>query len=153
MALGGWSADYPAASNFITAFFMCDALDPASGFCDPGIDAMVEEAIGYRPTTPSRPAHSGRRSIARSSTRPRYVWLENAIARRFVSERVGNYQFTLNGACCSISSGSVAAGTPQVGRQAAAWAMAVPAAAPLSSLHNICITSRRHSEVLTGTHR
>ena len=35
-----------------------------------------------------------------------YLWLANPIAVEFVSERVGNYQWTLSGARCSISSGS-----------------------------------------------
>ena len=68
----GWAADYPAASNFITnSSRATHPLPLSSGFCDPRIDAMIDRATRCRPTTRPRPARSGRRSIARSSTRPR----------------------------------------------------------------------------------
>ena len=45
MAVDAWGEDYPAASNFITPFLTCDAYwIPSSGFCDPGIDTMIDRA-------------------------------------------------------------------------------------------------------------
>ena len=60
------------------------------------IDEMIERGdSGCRSTTPSRPARSGRRSIERSSTRLRTSGSTNPNTIGFVSERVGNYQFSL----------------------------------------------------------
>ena len=94
MAFDAWGADYPAASNFITNRFTCDAsYEPPTGFCDPPIDAMIDRATRMQTGTRQPPALSGRRSITRSSTRPRTSGSANPIAVEFVSERVGNYQY------------------------------------------------------------
>jgi YVTN family beta-propeller protein len=94
MAVGGWSADYPAASNFITNFFTCDATyAPRSGFCDPGIDAMIERARRVQvedPTASDALWAEIERAIVDQAP---YLWLMNPIIAEFVSERVGNYQW------------------------------------------------------------
>jgi peptide/nickel transport system substrate-binding protein len=93
MLLGGWLADYPAASGFISNFFSCDAtIFFASGLCEPRIDAMIDRASRLQLEDP---AASGAlwaeidREIVRQAP---YLWLVNGIAVAFVSERVGNYQ-------------------------------------------------------------
>jgi peptide/nickel transport system substrate-binding protein len=96
MALAGWAADYPAASNFIVNFHSCDApFTPRSELCDPRIDAMIDRAIQLQFTNP---AASGDlwASIDRAIVdQAPYVWLVNPIAVEFVSGRVGNYQWHL----------------------------------------------------------
>ena len=95
MAVDGWANDYPAASNFITNRFTCDASwVPSSGFCDPRIDALIDRA---RQTQIDDPAAAGTlwaevdRAIVDQAP---YVWLANPIDVQFVSERVGNYQYS-----------------------------------------------------------
>jgi ABC-type oligopeptide transport system substrate-binding subunit len=44
MVVDAWIMDYPAASNFITNRFTCDASYPPGGFCDPHIDALIDRA-------------------------------------------------------------------------------------------------------------
>jgi peptide/nickel transport system substrate-binding protein len=45
MVVDGWIMDYPAASNFITNRFTCDAsYIPSARFCDPRIDALIDRA-------------------------------------------------------------------------------------------------------------
>ena len=91
-----WGADYPAASNFITSRFTCDgSWVPSAGFCAPTIDAMIDRAIEMQADDP---AASGElwaevdRAIVDQAV---YLWLVNEIAVEFVSERVGNYQWSL----------------------------------------------------------
>jgi peptide/nickel transport system substrate-binding protein len=95
MAFQAWGADYPAASNLIVPLHTCGAsvLLP-SGFCDPGIDAMIDRASGLQLEDP---VASGAlwveidRAIVDQAP---YLWLANQIAVEFVSERVGNYQWS-----------------------------------------------------------
>ena len=99
MAFDAFSADYPAASNFITQMFRCDGTYSPSaasaGFCDPKIDAMIDRATRLQL---GDPAAAGalwadvERAIVDQAP---YVWLENGIGVEFVSERVGNYQWSL----------------------------------------------------------
>jgi peptide/nickel transport system substrate-binding protein len=86
-----WAADYPAASNFIAPFFACDGPISA-GFCDPGIDGMIEEAIGAQ-TDDEVAAGALWAKVDRAIVRQApYVWLVNGNAVDFVSQRVGNFQ-------------------------------------------------------------
>ena len=96
MALGAWIADYPSAANFFTNQFMCGASQtPSAAFCDPQIDEMIERAIRVQVRDP---AASGLlwaavdRAIVRQAP---YAWLTSGIAADFVSERVNNYQWSL----------------------------------------------------------
>ena len=96
MALGAWTADYPAASNFINEFFTCDAaLTPRSGFCDPQIDEMVEEATRVQIDDPFAAGALWAEIDRAIVDQAPYVWLTNPNTIGFVSERVGNYQFSL----------------------------------------------------------
>jgi peptide/nickel transport system substrate-binding protein len=95
MVVDGWGTDYPAASNFITNRFTCDAsFTPSAGFCDPRIDALIDRATQ---TQIDDPAAAGPRwaEVDRVIVdTAQYVWLVNPIGVQFVSERVGNYQFS-----------------------------------------------------------
>jgi YVTN family beta-propeller protein len=95
MAIDAWLTDYPAASNFITNRFTCDAaLTPSAGFCDPRIDAMIDRATQSQlddPVTAGDLWAEVERAIVDQAP---YVWLVNPIAVEFVSERVDNYQYS-----------------------------------------------------------
>ena len=96
MALAAYTADYPAASNLITEFFTCDAvLTPRSGFCDRQIDEMVEEATRLQIDDPFAAgalwAEIDRAIVDQAPT----SGSRTRTPIGFVSERVGNYQFSL----------------------------------------------------------
>ena len=51
ISIGGWNADYPSASSFLSTLFSCENFHPHSdnspnmaGFCDPAIDRMMDDA-------------------------------------------------------------------------------------------------------------
>jgi len=57
---GGWSADYPSASNFLGKL-SCDSFIPNSpstidnsGFCDPAVDRRIARAEALQLTDPAR---------------------------------------------------------------------------------------------------
>ena len=96
MAPLGWLADYPAASTFISSWFTCDSpLTPNSRFCDPAIDAMIERAERVQVEDPGAAGalwHEIDREIVDQAP---FLWLVNPMDTAFVSERVGNYQTSL----------------------------------------------------------
>jgi YVTN family beta-propeller protein len=95
MAFDAFGADYPSASNFISDRFNCAASwTPSPHLCDPSIDALIDRAARM----PNHdPAASGElwseidRAIVDQAP---YLWFMNLIAVEFVSERVGNYQWS-----------------------------------------------------------
>ncbi len=95
MAFDAWFADYPAASNFITTRFRCDSsFDPSPGFCDPRIDAMIDRATQMQLDDPAAAGHLWAEIDRKIVDQAPYVWLVNGIVVEFVSERVGNYQYS-----------------------------------------------------------
>jgi YVTN family beta-propeller protein len=95
MAIDAWLTDYPAASNFITNRFTCDAaLTPSAGFCDPRIDAMIERATQMQLDDPAEAGDLWAEVERAIVDQAPYVWLVNPIAVEFVSERVDNYQYS-----------------------------------------------------------
>jgi YVTN family beta-propeller protein len=98
MAFDGFLADYPAASNFITQMFGCEGTyspsAASSGFCDPKIDAMIDDATQLQLDDPAAAGALWAEVERAIVDQAPYVWLENRIAVEFVSERVGNYQWS-----------------------------------------------------------
>jgi peptide/nickel transport system substrate-binding protein len=95
MALGAWGSDYPAASNFINGWFTCDAaLRPSSGFCDPRIDAKIERATQMQLDDPAQAGKLWAEIDREIVDQAPHMWLLNLIRVEFVSERVGNYQYS-----------------------------------------------------------
>ena len=95
MALDAWSADYPAASSFITNRFTCDASwNPSAGFCDPRVDAMVDRATRMQAVDPAATGALWAKIDRTIVDQAPYVWLANGIALDFVSARVSNYQWS-----------------------------------------------------------
>ena len=95
MAFQAWGADYPAASNFIVPFHTCGASwVPTSGFCDPGIDAMIDRASGLQLEDPAAAGALWKEIERAIVDQAPYLWLANQTAMEFVSERVDNYQWS-----------------------------------------------------------
>jgi YVTN family beta-propeller protein len=95
IALGAWGSDYPAASNFIKGWFTCDAALPASsGFCDPRIDAKIERATQMQLDDPAQAGKLWAEIDREIVDQAPHMWLLNLIRVEFVSERVGNYQYS-----------------------------------------------------------
>lgn len=96
MGLGAWSADFSAASTFFNGFFTCDAtITPLSGFCDPHIDEMAEQATSLQIDDPVAAGALWAKVDRAIVDQAPYVWLTNPNTISFVSDRVGNYQFSL----------------------------------------------------------
>ena len=83
MAVDAWGADYPAASNFITACSTCDASSiPSSGFCDPRIDAMIDRASQMQLDDPAAAGALWAEIDRAIVDQAPYLWLVNPIRRR-----------------------------------------------------------------------
>jgi peptide/nickel transport system substrate-binding protein len=96
MVVRGWGADYPAASNFIVPFHTCGAsFNIGSGFCDPRIDAMIDRASRLQLEDPAAAGALWAEIDRAIVDQAPYLWLFNQIYTEFVSERVGNYQSSL----------------------------------------------------------
>jgi peptide/nickel transport system substrate-binding protein len=94
MALSGWSMDYPAASNFIN-LLRCDAsTTPSGGFCSPRIDEMIDRATQIQLEDPTAAGALWAEIDRAIVDRAPHLWEVNPIAVEFVSERVGNYQWS-----------------------------------------------------------
>jgi peptide/nickel transport system substrate-binding protein len=95
MVVDAWASDYPAASNFITNRFTCHAsYAPSAGFCDQRIDAMIHRATQLQIDDPAAAGALWTKIDRAIVDQAPYVWLVNLIAVQFVSERVGNYQYS-----------------------------------------------------------
>ena len=95
MVVDAWIMDYPAASNFITNRFTCDAsYVPSARFCDPRIDALIDRATQMQIDDPAAASALWAEVDRAIVDQAPYVWLVNPIAVEFVSERVGNYQYS-----------------------------------------------------------
>ncbi|HKN79931.1 MAG TPA: ABC transporter substrate-binding protein, partial [Actinomycetota bacterium] len=95
MVVDAWIMDYPAASNFITNRFKCDSsFTPSARFCDPRIDAMIDRATQTQIDDPAAAGPLWAEVDRAIVDQAPYVWLVNPIAVEFVSERVGNYQYS-----------------------------------------------------------
>jgi YVTN family beta-propeller protein len=87
---GGWVADYPAASQFLTRFSCADSAPPY--FCDSGVEGKIQRALALQQ---SQPAAAGRlwqqvdRELVDSAA---VLPLGQALDVVVTSRRVGNYQ-------------------------------------------------------------
>jgi peptide/nickel transport system substrate-binding protein len=96
MALAAWGLDYPAASTFISPFLTCSAPQtPRSGFCDRGIDVMIERATQMQVEDPVASGALWAETERKIVDQAPHLWLVNPVDVKFVSERVGNYQYGL----------------------------------------------------------
>jgi peptide/nickel transport system substrate-binding protein len=90
----GWSADYPAASNFIGKLTCARARTfDNSGFCDPAIDRQIARATSLQ-ATDTTSANALWARLDREIT-DRAIWLPTVtpVETDLVSTRVANYQY------------------------------------------------------------
>jgi YVTN family beta-propeller protein len=95
MALAGWIPDFPAASNFFVNHLACDASQtPLSGFCDRRIDAMMEDALRLQAEDPAASGALWAEIDREIVDQAPFLWLVNPRDVTFLSERVGNFQYS-----------------------------------------------------------
>jgi peptide/nickel transport system substrate-binding protein len=95
MAIDAWLADYPAASNFITNRFTCDApFSPSARFCEPRIDEMIDRATQMQLDDPAAAGALWAEIDREIVDQAPYLWLASTNGVEFVSERLGNYQYS-----------------------------------------------------------
>jgi peptide/nickel transport system substrate-binding protein len=101
ISLTSWYQDYPAASDFLNVLLGCgsfhegsDSSINISGFCDEKIDAMMQDALETEQTSMDEAnkkwAEVDHAVMEAAPTAP--IFTPKLID--FVSERVGNYQFS-----------------------------------------------------------
>lgn len=91
----GWSADFPAPSNFIAPLVTCDSFpDPNyGGFCDKDIDRMIENAARIPIEEPAASSEAWAEVDREITDQALFVSMVNPIDVDFVSARVENYQY------------------------------------------------------------
>lgn len=88
---GGWSADFPAASNFIAALFSCSE-DNLAHFCDAALDRRIGRAMRLQQTDPGGAKRLWTELDREITDRALWVPLYNIYGADLVSKRVGNYR-------------------------------------------------------------
>jgi peptide/nickel transport system substrate-binding protein len=95
----GWTADYPAASNFLDHLFSCDAFIPDSAdnvneaeFCDPSIDRIMDRALQLQFTDPRAAGDEWAKADRAIVDEAPWAALFNPAGIDLVSRRVRNYQ-------------------------------------------------------------
>lgn len=99
---GGWSADYPTASNFLgklgCAFFVPDDANrttDGSEFCDAGFDRQLAHAESLQPTDPAAALAAWARLDREVTDDAVLLPLVSFRETDVLSRRVGNYQYHL----------------------------------------------------------
>ena len=54
LSVSDWGADYPHPNNFLTDLISCTSGNNNMGYCNPAVDALLEEAAPRRLTSPTR---------------------------------------------------------------------------------------------------
>jgi len=101
LSISQWFQDYPAPSNFLNVLFSCDSFHPGSdasvnisGFCDKDIDAQMKAALALAVTDPEAANHEWGNIDYEVMKRAPAVPLFTPKEVHFLSERVGNYQYS-----------------------------------------------------------
>jgi peptide/nickel transport system substrate-binding protein len=95
MAFDAWSADYPSEPGFVDAILTCDAPLNAAHFCDPALDRAMVDASSVQ-FSDSNTAHRRWAAIEhRLVDLAPWVPLINRTQPLLLSDRVGNYQFSI----------------------------------------------------------
>jgi peptide/nickel transport system substrate-binding protein len=105
IGFGGWSADYPAPSDFFVGLFSCASFHPAdpnantntSEFCDPAIDREMRQALAKQMTDPQAAQQLWQQIDHQIVDQAPWVPLFTPQNLDVLSKRVGNYQFNPSG--------------------------------------------------------
>ncbi len=96
-----WIADYPSPAGFFEPLLTCDSYTPRShnnynwgGFCDKHIDSLITRASKLQVSDPAAARDLWTRIDAAIVDRAPYLFLFNPRSTRFLSERVGNFQYS-----------------------------------------------------------
>jgi YVTN family beta-propeller protein len=89
----GWFTDVPTTSGFISPLFTCGSGANVGNFCDHGIDAQMRRASRLQTTDPTGAAELWARIDHTLTDRAPWVPLVTTPSIKFVSERVGNFQY------------------------------------------------------------
>jgi peptide/nickel transport system substrate-binding protein len=96
--VGGWSSDYPAASQSFLPLFTCRSYSPdpnvnanTAGVCNPRIDAEIDRARSLQVSDPPRASALWTKIDHEITDLALWVVLRAAKAVDFVSRRAGNY--------------------------------------------------------------
>jgi len=102
IAVSQWYQDYPAPSNFLHVLFGCDSFTPGSdssvnmsGFCDKPLDNRMKAAMRLAVTDPELANQEWQRIDQDMMQLAPAVPLFTPKNVDLVSERLGNYQFSL----------------------------------------------------------
>ncbi len=101
----GWTADYPAASDFFSNLFGCAAFRPHdptnnnnfSEYCNPSLDRLIARASAEQVTNPSAARELWGRIDREVADQGPWVPLFNPTQLDVLSKRVGNYQWSDSG--------------------------------------------------------
>ena len=91
---GGAPTTLPPRISSPTGSHVRRNLSPSPGFCDPGIDAMIDRASRVQLEDPAAAGPLWAEIDRAIVDQAPYLWLVNPGDVEFVSERVGNYQFS-----------------------------------------------------------
>ena len=92
MTLGGWGADYPAASNFFAPMLADDFFLELCTFCDRQLNTAIDRAVRLESVDPAATGALWARVDRAMVDLAPFVWLVNPISVELTSKRVNNYQ-------------------------------------------------------------
>ena len=101
IGLANWFMDYPAPSDFLQVLFSCAGFHPGSdasmnmsGFCDPAVDARMQQAMTAALTDPKQAAHLWEGIDRDVTARAPSTTLFQINYLDLVSARVGHFRFS-----------------------------------------------------------
>jgi YVTN family beta-propeller protein len=93
VAYAGWSADIPAASNFIQELFSCRSKLNYSRYCDPTLDRRISRAVQLEQTDRVGANRLWAKLDREITNRALVVPMYNGYGADLVSKRVRNYHY------------------------------------------------------------
>jgi peptide/nickel transport system substrate-binding protein len=89
---GGWASEYPRATDFIEPQFRCDGGANIAGFCDPALDAAMDDARELEATEPGEAIRGWTSIEHRLVEEAVQAPVANLVSTYAVSARTGNAQ-------------------------------------------------------------
>ena len=101
IGLANWFMDYPAPSDFLQVLFSCAGFHPGSdasmnmsGFCDPAVDARMQQAMTVALSNPAQASHLWEGIDRDVTARAPSTTLFQINYLDLVSARVGHFRFS-----------------------------------------------------------